>query len=271
VAPVAPFFPMKVSLLQIASWFAPLLLAGPVLAAAPDPVETVEKAAADWVKVRAEVTRIETEWSTQQRLLDSSLSGFGERATALEAKRDFLLSKTAADREEIAGLEVADKASAAGLQATEAQLQTMSARLLGLRASLPPRLSAALDLPYKSLAGSGLTVGERMQLVMTVLNRCTQFNRAITCEEELLTVTGGATPQLLEVVYWGLSHGYALDRTAGKAWFGSPGPQGWQWEPLPDGAAAVARLVTIYRGKAEPAFVEVRGRLKNLSAGTSRN
>lgn len=249
-----------------------LALACPALLhAGPDPIETVEKAAADWVRTRAETARLETEWSSQQRLLESMVGGFNERAAALETKRDYLLAKTARDREELAALQTANKDSAAALELTDAQLKAMGARLLQLRSSLPPRLALALELPYRSLAGTELSVGERMQLVMTVLNRCTQFNRTITSEEELLTVDSGKGAQLLEVIYWGLSHGYALDRPAGKAWFGSPGPQGWQWEPLPDGAGQVAKLMAIYQGKAEPAFVEVPARVKNQSAEASKN
>jgi hypothetical protein len=262
---------MNISMLRSGRCAAILGLACAVaLRAAPDAIEQVEKAAGDWVKARAETARLETEWSTQQRLLESMANGYAERAATLEAKRDFLQSKTARDREEVADLQTANKASAAGLQATEAQLKALTERLLQLRASLPPRLSEALELPYRSLAGTELALGERMQLVMTVLNRCTQFNRSITCEEELVTPERGREPQLLDVIYWGLSHGYALDRTANKVWFGAPGPQGWQWEPLAEGADAVAKLIVMYRGKAEPRFVEIPARLRNQAAEAPR-
>ena len=110
-----------------------------------------------------------------------------------------------------------------------------------------------------------------MQLTMTVLNRCTQFNRSINFEEELLNPGGDKNAQLLEVIYWGLSHGYALDRAKGGAWFGSPGAAGWQWEPVTDGAKPVAELIAIYQSKGEPVFVEVPARLKNASSASLKN
>jgi len=236
------------------------------LRAGPDSVEALEKAAGDWVKARAEAARIDSEWRSQQPLLTSMVGGFAERATSLEARRDYLVAKTARDREEISALQAANNTSAEGLAATEAQLKAMAGRLLELRPSLPPRLSEALELPYRSLAGAGLAPGERAQLVMTVLNRCTQFNRTITCEEEMLTPEPGRPPQLLEVIYWGLSHAYALDRPAARAWFGSPGPSGWQWEPLAGGAEPVVRLIEVYRGKVEPRFIEIPARLGHPAA-----
>lgn len=251
-------------------WLLALLCAGP-LNAEPTALESVEKAAGDWVKVRAETARLETEWDTTRALLESTVNGLQERAQALEGKRDFLKAKTAKDREDLANLEKTNRASATGLQSVDAQLKAMGTRLFALRASLPPRLSQALELSYKSLTAPDLTVSERMQLTMTVLNRCTQFNRSITCEDEGLILGEGKNAQQVEVIYWGLSYGYALDRPARQAWFGSPGPEGWRWEPIPGAFDRVARLVTIYRGRSEPEFVEVPVRLKTHSAESSKN
>jgi hypothetical protein len=238
-------------------------------AAEPDAVETVEQAATQWVKTRAETSRIQTEWSSQQQLLESMVNGLTERAQTLENKRDYLQAKTAKDREEIAQLETTNKATTDAMDAMETHLRELDAQLLQLRPSLPPRLSEALELSYRSLAAKELTVSERMQLTMTVLNRCVQFNRSITCEEEVLKLGGAGNGQLVDVIYWGLSHGYALDRTTGSAWFGSPGAQGWQWEPVADGAKPVGQLIAIYRSKGEPDFVAVPGRLKNTGGETS--
>ncbi len=239
-----------------------LLRALPVRAETPS-LDAVEKSAGDWLKVRAETSRLETEWSTQRQLLESIVHGGEEHATSLEAKRDFLTAKTAKDRDELAALDAANKTATTGLQSVEAQLKATDARLLQARRSLPPRLSAALELPYKSLAGSELTVGERMQLTVTILNRCLQFNRGVGCEDEVLNVGPDNEAHQLEVIYWGLSHGYALDRPAGKVWYGSPGSDGWKWEAVPDAADRVAGLMAVYHGKKDPGFVEVPVTLKN--------
>ncbi len=244
------------------------LLAGSLHGAESASLETVEKSAGDWLKVRAETARLETEWTTQRQLLDSMVHGLTERAQALEVKRDYLRTKTAKDRDDLAALENSNKTATAGLQSVEEQLKATSAQLLQLRRSLPPRLSDALAMSYKSLAETELTLGVRMQLTMTMLNRCQQFNRSITCEEEILKLGGDGSARQLEVIYWGLSHGYALDRSAGKVWFGSPGPEGWQWAPVADAADHVTRLIAIYRGKSEPEFVEVPVSLTNKSVAT---
>jgi hypothetical protein len=245
-----------------------LVLAGTMVAATEaDPLEPGEKAAAEWIRTRLETTRIEGEWAADRPLLESTVNGLKERARALEEKRDLTRARTARDREDIEALEAKNKAAADDLSAVGAQLQALAAQLAALRPSLPPRLSEALELSYRSLGNPNLAAGERMQLAMTILNRCALFNRTVTCGEEVLAIDGESGARSLNVIYWGLSHGYALDSAAGRAWYGAPGPRGWQWQPAADAARPVARLIAIYNDKADPDFVAVPATLAQAPGG----
>ncbi len=244
-------------------WSAVFVTGGSLWAAEPAALDTVEKSAADWLKVRAETSRLETDWSTQRPLLESMARGLAERAQSLESRRDLLMAKTAKDREEQAQAEAANALVTETLKNTEAQLQVLTKSLLELRRRLPPRLSSALEVSFKSLKAPELTVGERMHLAVTVLNRCLQFNRGVTVEDEILTFDGTSGAKEAEVVYWGLSNAYALDRPAGKVWLGVPATEGWRWEPMSDGVEKVEKLIAIYRGKAEPEFVQIPARIQD--------
>ncbi len=222
-----------------------------------NPLEPGEKAAGEWIKVRLETARIEGDWLSSRPLLESTVNGLKDRADLLEEKRDHLKAKTAKDREEIDSLKEKNQAAAEDLKATEDRLGALSSKLIELRPMLPPRLSEALELPYRSISNPALGAGDRMQLVMTMLNRCALFNHTVTCGEEVLAIEGEQGTKSLEVIYWGLAHAYALDRAAGKAWYGSPGPRGWQWEPRPEAVKSVTRLVAVYNDKADPDFVAV--------------
>ena len=237
---------------------APLCLLA-ALSAAPDadPLKPGEKAAGEWIKTRLETARLESEWRSERPLLESTVNGLKEKAEALEEKRDLLLAKTAKDREESEAMQAKNKAAADDLRTAEARLKALVGKLAEIRPMLPPRLSEALELPYRSLGNPGLSDGERMQLTITVLSRCAQFNRTVTCGEEILSIEGAQNAKSLEVIYWGLSHAYALDRAAGKAWYGSPGPRGWQWESRPDAVRPAADLIAVYNDKADPDFVAV--------------
>ncbi len=209
--------------------------------------------------------RLETEWNGQRALMESMVAALDERARIIEEKIDLEKARTAQEREELDTLESRNGTAGAGLEAATTRLQALARTLTDLRPQLPPRLSAELDLAYKSLADPELTPGDRMQHTMTVLNRCLAFNRTITFSEEVLTLAGEATPKSLEVLYWGLSHGYALDRAAGKVWLGSPGPQGWHWTEKTGVTAEVTRLIAIATDKADPDFVVVPATLNAAS------
>jgi hypothetical protein len=251
---------MKVPPLHRHGWLLlPALLLALAARAAPeeDSLATGEKAASEWIKVRLETARIETAWTSERPLLESTVNGLKDHAQTLEDKRDLLLSQTAKDREDIAAMQGKNKEAADDLSASEARLQALAAKLGDLRPFLPPRLSEALELSFRSLGNSGLGAGERMQLTMTMLNRCLLFNRTVTSGEEVLSIEGEDGARSFEVIYWGLSHGYALDRKAGKAWYGSPGPKGWKWEPLSGASGPIEKLLAIYNDKADPDFVVV--------------
>lgn len=238
----------------------------PLRAPGADSIESVEKAATDWVKTRAETARLQNDWASQQELLESTVNALTERAQAVEEKRDSLKAKTAKDRDEIEAAQKNIEAATARMQAADAHLTELRDRLVRLRPTLPPRLSEASELAYRSLAATDLGPSERMQATMTVVNRCTQFNRTVTCSEEVLTIEGAPGPKLYEVIYWGLSHGYALDRAAGKVWLGSPGPQGWRWEAHAEAARQVISLISVCKDKAEPEFTAVPARLVHPSS-----
>lgn len=220
--------------------------------------------------MRAETVRLETDWASDQVLLKTTITALTERAQLVEERRDELKAKTAEERAEIEELTLKRKIAADELAIVEERLKTLSTQLIQLRPTLPPRLSDALEMSFRSLADSDVSVGERMQFAMTVLNRCAQFNRSINHGAEVLTLEGESGAKSLEVIYWGLSHGYALDPAAGKAWFGSPGADGWKWEPRPDAAGHVAELIAIHTDKADPAFVSAPAQVKKSFEASHR-
>lgn len=223
--------------------------------ASDDPLQSVGSAATEWLKVRSEGARIESEWRTERALLESLVTVMADRATALEDKRDQAMAKTAEERGDLESMQAKNAAAQVQLDTATSRLAALTARLVALRPALPPRLSAALELPYRSLADSELGAGERMQHAMAVLNRCAQFNHLIGVGEQIIETDAGA--KSTEAIYWGLSHGYAIDRIERKAWVGAPVGGHWKWTPSADAYQPVAKLIAIYHDKADPEFVTV--------------
>ena len=238
---------------------------------AEDSLKDVGNVATEWVKLRVETKRLETAWQEEHALVESMVVASKERAEAAEEKRDLLKARTAKEREELDSLRAKNKAAAAELLVSETRLQAITEKLTALRPKLPPRLSEALEFSYISLANPKLTPGERMQLTMTVLNRCAQFNRVVTTGEDVLTLDGEPTQKSFEVIYWGLSHGYAVDRAAHKVWLGAPDTEGWRWRVVPNAFENVVKLIAIANDKADPDFVVVPAVVRQSLPEASKN
>jgi hypothetical protein len=219
----------------------------------------IEQAAGEWVKVRAETVRLQTEWNTERALLASTVELTKARAERLEAERDNYRAKTAESLNELTLLTEKRDGADADLAFAEQRLAALTTRLLELRPKLPPRLADALELSFRSLAGNDAGPGDRMQLVMSVLNRCAQFNASVTCGEEVLQL--GGEGRAVDVIYWGLSHGYAVDRHSARAWFGSPSNERWTWTEKPEAMEAASTLIAIYRDQQDPELVAIPARL----------
>jgi len=247
------------------------LVAAPSICPAAETLETVTKSADEWVKMRVEATRVDTAWQEERTLVESMVAALNENAAAEEEKRELVKNRTARERAELEGLRAKIETEAADLRTFETRLGDLTAKLIALRPALPPRLSDALDMSYRSLENTELPPGERMQLAMNVLNRCTQFDRTITLGEDVVSPESGSPAKSLEVIYWGLSHGYAVDRAARTAWLGAPAGGEWRWEPKPDAFKSVMQLIAIANDKADPELINVPATVSRSLAESSSN
>jgi hypothetical protein len=234
-----------------------------VSSVAADSIESVEQAATEWARIRSEAVREEANWRWEKGLLEASLAALTERVRRLEEERDFLDTSTTNLRDSYVERGVEVQEALAVVTLGEEHCNDLSRRLIEMRPWLPPRLSQALEYAYRSLEDPTLSVGERLQTVSSVFNRCTRFNHAITYAEEMLDLDPQGAPRYVSVLYWGLSHGYALDSSDGSAFLGGPGPEGWAWEPRPEMAAQVSDLMAVFHDRATPEFIAVPVRLQN--------
>jgi hypothetical protein len=234
---------------------------------ADDPVTEVGKTVTEWVKTRAEIVKLEESWKQEKALLEAMAGGLEERADSLRDKRDHLLAATAEERAEIAALTAKRATAQESLKTAEARLDRLTSGLIAMRPRLPPRLSDALEMAYRSLGSDRPSPGERMQLAMTVLNRCAQFNAGFEHGQEVIQFADEPGPVAVDVIYWGLSHGYALDRVSGRAWMGAPDDRSWRWEPLEGAADAVGKLMAVLLDEADPTLVAVPARVDAATGG----
>lgn len=236
-------------------WRSVAIFVATTLPLAATSLDDVQNAATEWARLRAETTRLETDWTTERNLLGATVNNLTVEADQLERAQAAAQAENRTQRETLAQLTADNTARAEAIAAATVRLEALTDTLRTLRPALPPRLSAALDLPYRSLDADYLRPADRLRHTLTILNRCQEFDQAFVLAEETLPLASGEEPRLLEVLYLGLAQACALDRATNEAYLGRPINGSWQWVHVPGLAPDAARLIAVRRDETPPEFV----------------
>ncbi len=146
------------------------------LTAFANPLTDIQESAAKWSEIRSETSRLQSDSVAERSVLNSSISGLNIEADQLELEQKAMASEAQKHTEEIDRLTARNQANDAAIAQTVERLASLSGELIALRPALPPRLSNALDLPYRSIAQADMEPADRMRYTMAILNRCQQFD-----------------------------------------------------------------------------------------------
>jgi hypothetical protein len=237
---------------------------GAPAASAPATLEETRLVMGKWIETQQIISKERNDWQQGKEILVSrvdlvkrEIAGLEEKiqqaqASAAEtnAKRDEQLAKT----EEL-------KASAA--QLTEAAA-AMEARIRELFGALPDPIQAKLQPLRQRIpedpANTRVSVAERFQNVLGILNELNKANTDITVTYEVRNLSDGK-PSEVQVIYVGLAQAYYVS-PGGEAGIGRPGAQGWQWESSNAIANDVLKALEIFQAKHTPAFVPLPVKLQ---------
>jgi hypothetical protein len=154
------------------------------------------------------------------------------------------------------------------LKATAAQLATavsvMEGQVRGLAKRMPQpvaeRLAPLLQRIPTEASTTRVTVAERFQNVLGILNEMNRANSEISLSYEVRTLADGSSSEV-QVIYVGLAQAYYLS-PRGEAGIGTPGEDGWNWKPAPEIAGQLLVALEVIQGKHPPAFVPLPVEIK---------
>lgn len=224
-------------------------------------IEVTRTALQEWVDTQ----RIQAEefeaWRSDKAVLE-------ERILLIQDKIGFATESTQAIQEEIrttdeslrtANEEHDDLVDA--LATLEPVILTLEGRVRQLIPTLPEPLLETVDLLVKRLpeanpeegVESKLSLTERFQTVVGILNAANKFNREIQPVTELRKLDNGSMAEV-RTLYIGLSVAYYATRSGDSGGYGYPTATGWTWTAADDAAVEIARAIEIFEG-AEQATV----------------
>lgn len=101
-----------------------------------------------------------------------------------------------------------------------------------------------------------LSVAERFQNVVGILNEVNKFHREVTVTSERRTLPDGTSAEVT-ALYIGISQAYYTGANGTIAGIGSPSPQGWVWKPANEAAVPIAQAIAILKNEQVASFVQL--------------
>jgi len=255
---------MRPRSVRIGTLSAAILASGLVLAASEPNSGTAtpdgaRASLAKWVETQQLIAKEKQEWQDGKQILQSRIDAVNGEIAALKQRMDET-RRTAAEANDKKAGEVAEFES---LQKAGADLATWVTGLESAMRTLETRLPEPLLQKVKPLydrmpadaRATNVSLAERYQNVVGILNEVGKFNNDITMVTEVRTLSDGK-PAEVRTVYVGLAQAYFVS-PKGDAGIGRPGDSGWVWSAAREIAPQIEQVVEVLQNKAKPQFVSL--------------
>ena len=217
-----------------------------------------------WIETQQIISKERNEWQQGKEILVGRLELVKREIAGLEEKIQEAESKVSAtdmQRDEL--LAESETFKAAGTQLAEA-VTAMEVDVHRLCKAVPEPVQTRIQVLHERIpadpANTRVSVAERFQNVLGILNEVTKSNNEITANYEIHTLADGK-PAEVQAIYVGLAQGYYVS-ARGEAGIGRPGAEGWNWQPAKDIGRDVMLALEVLQGKQTPAFVPLPVKLQ---------
>jgi hypothetical protein len=215
---------------------------------------TIEK----WVETRGVISREKQDWALGREMLNERIELVQREIASLREKiAQAQESISDADKKRVELVEENQKLKGAAdmLSGIAADLET---RTVALVKRLPDPIRERIKplsqrLPEDPQA-TKLSLAQRFQNVIGILNEVNKFNREIAVTSEVRTLADGSVAEVT-ALYVGLGQAYYTGANGTVAGVGHPGADGWSWEPANEAAPQVADAVAILKNEKVADFV----------------
>lgn len=220
-----------------------------------------------WVEVMKSTQTRQQEWKQDKQVLEDSREALKQEIAQLEseiaAAKERIATADAGSAEKLerkATYEEAREAFREGLDAVEQDV-TAVIPLLPKELAETPKVEKAIQDHQRYVESDDkeeLSLNKRLNTMLTILAEAEKFNQAVqTFSGRSMAVDGERL--LLDVVYFGLSLGYAVDEQGTVAFQLIPTALGWTDQRLKPGAEteAVRQLLDVAHRKGEARLVQV--------------
>lgn len=218
-------------------------------------IELTREMIAKWVDTRNQITAAEADWKSEQRILQNQVELLERELAELEEEIEQAEEDTdaaAAQRQELAAQRDELQTS---IDTIEGVIGKYEAELRAIVPYLPAPLTEELDtliskLPNPDVDKRPPAIGERVVVVVTILNQIDKFNNQVTLKTQTYELDDGKRINV-SVLYYGLAQAFFADESGVIGGLMRPAEGGWEWIEQNAIAPAVRSAVAEYK-KEEP-------------------
>jgi len=210
-----------------------------------------------WVETQQIISREKKDWQQAKELLTSRIQLVKDEIAQLRQRVDET-HKSEQDFQKTRGETVGERETARSVAGELAGAAgELEGKVRSLYKAMPESMRDKIQPLYDRMPAdpstSKVTVAERYQNILGILNEMNRLNGEVTVASEIRSLSDGK-PSEVKTVYLGLGQAWYLS-ARGEAGVGRPGPEGWKWQPAPQVAAEVGRVLEILQNKSSPRFV----------------
>lgn len=228
-------------------------------------IEDAHVALEKWIETKKIISKEKRDLELSKHILNERIELVEREIESLRKKVDEAKDSIAeADKKRNEMLDENNKLKdvSASLQNTIDELEVKTKELVKnlpdpIRERVKP-LSQRLPESSKDIK---MTVAERFQNVVGILNEVYKFNRDISANSEVHTLQDGTSVEVT-AVYIGIGQSYYASANGSIAGVGTLSDDGWSWEPNNEAAEQITAVIEILKNERVASFVKLPVEIK---------
>jgi len=228
-------------------------------------VEDARDALGRWVETRRVISQEQRDWTLGKEVLTDRIGILEREIAAIRERIDQAeASITEADdkRAELVAANEAVKATTTRLEGEVGKLESRTGELLGrvpdpIRQRVEPLSQQFPD----GTAETSLSLSQRFQNVIGVLNAINKFQREVSVSSEVRELGDGTSAEVT-ALYLGIGQGFYVTASGDRAGVGSGAEGEWKWTTKSEAGAAIQKAIAIFKNEDVASFVQLPVRIQ---------
>jgi FtsZ-binding cell division protein ZapB len=242
-----------------------LLMGSAASAVDPQSVDGVRAALEKWVETRKVISQEQRDWALGKEMLNERIDLVQQEIDSLKEKiadAETSISEADKKRDELVVQNEELKKASSALNGTVLALEENTQKLLKrLPDPIRERVKPLSQRIPENIEETKLSLAERFQNIIGILNEVNKFSREITLTSEVRSLPDGSSAEVT-AMYVGIGQAYYASSDGKIAGTGTASADGWVWTADNGIAADISQAIAILKNEQIASFVQLPVEIK---------